>query len=211
VADPGEPDTHAGTLPLPDDDRVAEPELVAWAPGTRVDHYVVLARIGAGAMGAVYRAEDVDLGRAVALKRLHVDGSDTARARLMREARAAAALQHPNVVTVHEVAEAAGTPFLAMASCASTGSGENHLAASCFAARRSRVEPAEPGPPRGRIAEDVGRAAPILAARVMCQKSVGRKSKACRRLVVRSPHGFLITGSTRIKLNEHLAARFHGW
>lgn len=39
--------------------------------------------------------------------------------------------------------------------------------------------------------------------RVMCQKSVGRKSKACRGLVVRSPHSFLITGSTKIKLNEH--------
>jgi tetratricopeptide (TPR) repeat protein len=103
-----------GTLPVPAVDHVAKAVPAEWAAGTRVGHYVVLARIGAGGMGAVYRAEDVDLGRAVALKRLHVDASETAKARLMREARAAAALQHPNVVTVHEVAEEAGTPFLAM-------------------------------------------------------------------------------------------------
>jgi tetratricopeptide (TPR) repeat protein len=103
-----------GTLDVPPVDRVEGSAPTEWAAGTRVGHYVVLARIGAGGMGAVYRAEDVEHGRAVALKRLHVDASATAKARLMREARAAAALQHPNVVTVHEVAEDAGTPFLAM-------------------------------------------------------------------------------------------------
>ena len=86
----------------------------AWAPGTKVGRYVVLARIGRGAMGTVFRAEDVELGRAVALKRLHADADAEARARLVREARSAAQLQHPNVVTVHEVGEDAGTPFLAM-------------------------------------------------------------------------------------------------
>jgi eukaryotic-like serine/threonine-protein kinase len=85
-----------------------------WAPGTRVGRYVVLARIGKGGMGTVYRAEDVDLGRAVALKRLHATASADSRARLVREARTAAQLQHPNVLTVHEVAEHEGMPFLAM-------------------------------------------------------------------------------------------------
>jgi serine/threonine-protein kinase len=85
-----------------------------WAPGTRIGRYVVLARIGKGGMGTVYRAEDVDLGRAVALKRLHATASADSRARLVREARTAAQLQHPNVLTVHEVAEHEGMPFLAM-------------------------------------------------------------------------------------------------
>jgi serine/threonine protein kinase/tetratricopeptide (TPR) repeat protein len=85
-----------------------------WAPGARIGRYVVLARIGAGGMGAVYRAEDVELGRAVALKRLHAGASDDSRARLVREARTAAQLQHANVLTVHEVAEHQGVAFLAM-------------------------------------------------------------------------------------------------
>ncbi len=85
-----------------------------WAPGTRIGRYVVLARVGRGGMGTVFRAEDVELGRPVALKRLHADADDESRARLLREARAAAQLQHPNVVTVHEVGEHAGTPYLAM-------------------------------------------------------------------------------------------------
>ena len=85
-----------------------------WPPGTHIGRYVVLARIGRGGMGTVFRAEDVELGRPVALKRLHADADAEARARLVREARSAAQLQHPNVVTVHEVGEHAGTPFLAM-------------------------------------------------------------------------------------------------
>ena len=85
-----------------------------WLPGMRVGRYVVLARIGRGGMGAVYRAEDVELARPVALKRLLGGADADSRARLVREARSAAQLQHPNVVTVHEVGEHAGTPFLAM-------------------------------------------------------------------------------------------------
>jgi hypothetical protein len=85
-----------------------------WANGARVGRYVVLARIGRGGMGSVFRAEDVELGRPVALKRLHAGADAESRARLVREARAAAQLQHPNVVTVLEVGDDAGTPFLAM-------------------------------------------------------------------------------------------------
>jgi tetratricopeptide (TPR) repeat protein/tRNA A-37 threonylcarbamoyl transferase component Bud32 len=83
----------------------------SWAPGTRIGRYVVRERIGKGGMGAVWRAEDLELRRPVALKRLHA-GSESAR--LLREARAAAQLQHPNVVAVYEVGEALGEPFLAM-------------------------------------------------------------------------------------------------
>ncbi|HUJ61335.1 MAG TPA: protein kinase [Kofleriaceae bacterium] len=83
-----------------------------WAPGHAIGRYVVRGRIGRGGMGTVYRADDVELGRPVALKRLHAGVIDERI--LMREARAAAQLQHPNVVTVHEVGDDAGAPFIVM-------------------------------------------------------------------------------------------------
>jgi tetratricopeptide (TPR) repeat protein len=79
--------------------------------GQHVGRYIVRERIGRGGMGEVFRADDRELGRAIALKRLD-PGFD--RELLLREARAAAQLSHPNVVTVHEVGEADGAPFLAM-------------------------------------------------------------------------------------------------
>jgi len=79
--------------------------------GRQVGRYIVRERIGRGGMGEVFRADDRELGRAIALKRLD-PGFD--RELLLREARAAAQLSHPNVVTVHEVGEADGAPFLAM-------------------------------------------------------------------------------------------------
>ncbi len=68
------------------------------------DRYVVLERIGAGAMGAVYRGHDRELGRDVAIKVLHphLFGAEAAEARFVREAQALAALRHPNVVSVHD-------------------------------------------------------------------------------------------------------------
>src|SRR5262249_25753253 len=85
-------------------------EARAWRPGDRAGRYIIRERIGRGGMGAVYRADDVELGRPVALKRLHADDAE----RLVREARSAAQLQHPNVVTVYEVVDNGGAPFLAM-------------------------------------------------------------------------------------------------
>ncbi|HET9990983.1 MAG TPA: serine/threonine-protein kinase, partial [Kofleriaceae bacterium] len=86
------------------------PEVRGWE-GQQVGRYIVRERIGRGGMGEVFRADDRELGRAIALKRLD-PGFD--RELLLREARAAAQLSHPNVVTVHEVGEADGAPFLAM-------------------------------------------------------------------------------------------------
>ena len=84
--------------------------------GTSVGHYRIVEKIGAGGMGEVYLAEDTELNRKVALKFLspHLCQDADYRARFKREAQAAAKLDHPSIVTVHEVGEFQGRPFFAM-------------------------------------------------------------------------------------------------
>ncbi|MGD8396450.1 MAG: protein kinase, partial [Candidatus Eiseniibacteriota bacterium] len=84
--------------------------------GTIVSHYEIIERIGGGGMGEVYLARDRQLDRPVALKFLsaRLAGQPDANARFSREARAVAALDHPNIVTIHEVGEHDGRPFFAM-------------------------------------------------------------------------------------------------
>src|SRR5262245_11250567 len=84
--------------------------------GTRLGPYEILDRIGSGGMGVVYRARDTRLGREVAIKVLPQEAAgDAGRLRRFeREARSAAALNHPNIATVYEVGDHEGTRFIAM-------------------------------------------------------------------------------------------------
>jgi serine/threonine protein kinase len=86
------------------------------APNTQVKQYRIVEKIGAGGMGEVYLADDPNLRRQIALKFLPaaLAHDPEIRARFAREAQAAAWLDHPNIVTVHEVGEYRGRPFFAM-------------------------------------------------------------------------------------------------
>ncbi len=85
-------------------------------PGTLISHYRIISRIGAGGMGEVYLANDSELGRNVALKVLPADVvSDQQRMRrFVQEAKAASALNHPNIVTIHEIGRADSMRFIVM-------------------------------------------------------------------------------------------------
>ena len=86
------------------------------AVGTMVSRYRITRKIRAGGMGVVYEAEDTELNRPVAIKLLPdlASATDEAMTQFQREAQLAASLNHPNLVTVHDVGEHQGRPFFAM-------------------------------------------------------------------------------------------------
>src|SRR6266571_1716432 len=91
-------------------------EAMTVAAGTKLGHYEIRSKIGAGGMGEVYLAQDTKLDRKVALKILPADlASNRDRMdRFVREAKSAAALNHPNIATIHEIGEHDGTYYIAM-------------------------------------------------------------------------------------------------
>ena len=104
-----------------------------------IGHYRVLHKLGEGGMGVVYAARDERLDRAVAIKMMHDPGDAQARSRLWREARMAAAVNHPNICQIYEVGEQDGELFLVMELLEGESLGDRLKRGACTTAETVRM------------------------------------------------------------------------
>ena len=152
--------------------------------GKTISHYRILEKLGEGGMGVVYKAEDTKLGRQVALKFLPVALTlePEAKERLAREAQAAAALNHPNICTIHEIDEVEGQTFIAM----------EHVEGETL---RTRIRSAP---------LDIGEALDIAA-----QIAAGLAEAHARGIVHRDikPANIMVTDAGRVKIMDFGLAR----
>ena len=84
--------------------------------GQKLSHYEILAKLGEGGMGVVYKARDLRLDRFVCIKVLHPEQlkDESRKQRFIQEAKSASSLNHPNIITIHEIDQADGTDFIVM-------------------------------------------------------------------------------------------------
>ncbi|MGB5250721.1 MAG: protein kinase [Gammaproteobacteria bacterium] len=155
--------------------------------GQTLSHYKITGHLGAGGMGEVYRAEDARLGREVALKVLPRDmARDVVRLeRFSREARAVAALNHPNIVTIHSVEDAGGVHFITMELV--DGQTLDHLIAEAGLSLRQLFELAVP-----------------LADALSCAHEKGIVHRDLK------PANVMITADGRLKVLDFGLAKLHG-
>ena len=128
---------------------------MALTPGSKLGSYEVLSLLGAGGMGEVYRARDTRLGREVAIKVLPAErmADENRRQRFVQEARAASALNHPNIVTIYEIESADGIDFIVMEYVPGKSLDRSSRARGCGSPRccasRSRSRTRSPAPTPG--------------------------------------------------------------
>ncbi len=135
---PGELDPASETTATMATDETPSADLPDLAHGPSIGHYRLIARLGQGGMGVVYKAVDVRLGRTAAIKLItHVDATGIEKRRFFREAKAASALNHPNIVTIYEYDAEGPADYIAMEYVA--GTTLDHLAAEGTLSLKTRL------------------------------------------------------------------------